>query len=50
MPTEQAERTIELIIAAYKESGMDQVAFGALLEIISEDFKQGKVHEPELVN
>lgn len=50
MPSEQAEITVALIIEAFKQSGMQQETFGALLEIMALDFKQGKVHQPERPN
>jgi hypothetical protein len=46
MPTETAETTVALIIEAYRQSGMQQEAFGRLLGNIAKDFKAGKVHQP----
>lgn len=50
MPSETAETTVALIIEAYRQSGMQQETFGQLLGVIADDFKTGKVQQPERPN
>lgn len=50
MPSETAETTVALIIEAYRQSGMQLEVFGWFLSGIANDFKAGKVQQPERPN
>ncbi|WP_298966166.1 hypothetical protein [uncultured Roseibium sp.] len=50
MASDPAETAVNLIVEAYKQSEMTEQQFGALLELIALDFKQGKATKPERSN